>query len=182
MRSSLRKQSKDFFQAVTIFLTTLEEVNHNSKDINGEELAGTGMGEEEEDGKGDGNVGDDRENMYVKHLVDNGCGDEEDVNDGKDIDGSENGSEDEDGNSGKDIRGVVSGDKEEDGENEDINEGRNGSRSAKKAGMKRKVTQDDEPATATRAKRTKLDISSRGHQAATKSTRKAVSKGKYSKK
>ena len=80
--------------------------NHNSKDINGDELAGMGMGEEEEDGKGDGNIGDDWEDMYVKHLVDNGRRDEEDVNDGKDIDGSENGSEDEDGNSGKDIRGL----------------------------------------------------------------------------
>jgi hypothetical protein len=121
----------------------------NSKDINGE--------------KSDA----DSDDMYMKEK-----GDEN----GRDGNGSKdgNGSEDGNGNSGEGVdedgNGYGDVDEEEFGAKDD--EGRNGegSSSAKQAG-KRKATQDNEPATATRPKK-------KVNQVATQSTTKAALKRK----
>ena len=119
------------------------------------------MNSKDSDGDGDdGTKLEDWDDMYQNKI------DEENRSGGDEVDDSEgfNGSEDEGGYSRKKIKG---------GNGE-------GSRiaSAKQAGTKRKVTQDDEPATATRMKRKKLN-GSEAHPVA--NTQKVLPKRKYSK-
>jgi hypothetical protein len=118
----------------------------------------------------------DWDDMYMKN---NNEGNE-------DRNGSGNGSEDEDRNSGEgngggedeDGEGTRDGDDEEVGAKDNGGSNGEGSSSAKQAG-KRKATQDDKPATTTRSK--KLN-DSEDRQVAAKPTKKAVPKGKQSKK
>lgn len=143
------------------------------KDINGEE--GEGAHEKEDE--------DDWDEMYMdtEKGIDkeNGIGSEDEDGNGEDeINGGE------DGNRGKEINGGGDGyedDEEEFARNDD--EGRNGegSCSAKQPRTKRRLTQDDEPATSTGSKRKKMDGSG-GHQVPTQSTKKAPPKRKTSKK
>ena len=128
----------------------------NSKDSEDDNL-----NPKDSDGDGDdGTKMEDWDDMYQNKI------DEENQSSGDEVDDSEgfNGGEDEGGYSRKKIKG---------GNGE-------GSRiaSAKQAGTKRKVTQDDEPATATRMKRKKLN-GSEAHPAA--NTKKVLPKRKYSK-
>ena len=136
-----------------------EDHNLNPKDSDGEE--DDNLNPKDSDGDGDdGTKMEDWDDMYQNKI------DEENRSGGDEVDDSEgfNGGEDEGGYSGKKIKG---------GNGE-------GSRiaSAKQAGTKRKVTQDDEPATATRMKRKKLN-GSEAHPAA--NTKKVLPKQKYSK-
>lgn len=153
------------------------------KEIDGEELEVGGEGEE--GGKNDGNNSDDDwEGMYA-NGTDNGSGGE-DARGGKDVNGNEDGSGDEveDENGRKDVYGGDIDDEDEElefGRNDDEGMNGGGSRSAKQAGKKRKVTEDDEPATTVKTKKSRLD-SSEDYQVATRSSKKAVSKRKYSKK
>lgn len=144
-----------------------QHIDHNSnKDIVEEELEDGGKEEEEAGrGKNDGNDdSDDWNDMYVGYG--NG-GEGDDENDGENGDGGE----DEGGSCGIDVSEGRDDYDEVLGRNND--EGRNGEGS-KQVGLKRKIIQDDEPATATRAKRMKLNP--------TQSTKKAAPKRKNSKK
>jgi|GEM_PF-4201918 len=147
--------------------------NSNLKDISGEKSDEEGQWDEmylkdDDEGNGDkngsGSEGEDED---------------EDGNRGEDEDGNRR--EDEDGNCGEGVHGDEDGNRGEGGyEDEDeefgakYDEGRNGegSSSAKLAG-KRKATQDDAPTTTTRSQK-KIK--------ATQPTKKAVPKGKQSKK
>ena len=125
------------------------------------------MNSKDSDGDGDdGTKLEDWDDMYQNKIDEENRSGGDEVDDGDEVDGGEgfNGGEDEGGYSGKKIKG---------GNGE-------GSRiaSAKQAGTKRKVTQDDEPATATRMKRKKLN-GSEAHPAA--NTKKVLPKRKYSK-
>jgi hypothetical protein len=180
--------------------------NNNDHDGNNSDNDGNNSDNDGNNGDNDGNNGDndgmvsDWEDMYMTLRKEIGNdeddnGEDEDDNGEDEDDNGEDGCEDEaaiindsgdgDGN-GADVNG---GDMDEDGNGrKEINgshgefggkdyEGRNG------AGMKRKLKafEDDEPATASKTKRTKTD-GSRDHQAATQSTKKTLPKRKSGRK
>jgi hypothetical protein len=132
-----------------------------------------------EDG-GDYRIGsedEDEDEDSGKDIIGGEVGGEDGIG-SEDEDGGKDGGEDgiggEDEDGGKDINGGVDGGEDGSG---------GGSRSVKQAGVKRKQTRDidDEPATATRSKRKKMDGSG-AHQAPIQLTKKAPPKRRTSKK
>jgi hypothetical protein len=129
--------------------------------------------DEEEGAGGNGGDNDDWEDMYMEEK---GMGKKRIGG------GDEDGDEDEDDDRMKDISGSEDGGEDEDGGSENGVEDDEGRSSGnKQAGMKRKerIQDIDERATATRAKRMKINGSG-GHQA--ELTKKTVSKKVISKK
>ena len=152
---------------------------------------------------GNENTNDDDENsnnewddMYMAYKENHSSGDEDNNNSDGGADKGGNGSENN-GDMGEDGNGLGNNSDEDGNGLDDIGNGEDGNGGKKigrlcefggkdkgrnDTGMKRKIaTQADNPATATRAKRTKMD-GGRNHQAATKSTKKAALKRKPGKK
>ena len=143
--------------------------NNGDDDGNNDDDDGNNGGDDGNNGDDDGNGDDDDwENMYTAYKEQQHGRDEDDVAEDNGGDGNEGLEEGEDGNGRRIINGSRGG------------FGGKAIEGMGRGGTKRKATQGDEPATATRAKRAKRDGSG-SHQVATQPTKKAPLKRNSSK-